>query len=137
DALPIFITLNTEQDLKDQAYLSDAQISWLADVLEGSDPDQPVFIQIHQTFQGTADHEELDWIGDESETKLKAVLSEHPQAVIFTGHVHNGIDLADVFDRDFGHVVDVPSFWYQSYGDPQAQIGYQVNVYEDGVEIRV
>ena len=132
-----FITLNTEQDLKDQAYLSDAQISWLADVLEGSDPDQPVFIQIHQTFQGTADHEELDWIGDESETKLKAVLSEHPQAVIFTGHVHNGIDLADVFDRDFGHVVDVPSFWYQSYGDPQAQIGYQVNVYEDGVEIRV
>ena len=132
-----FITLNTEEDLKDQAYLSDAQISWLDTVLEGSDPDQPIFIQIHQTFQGTADHEELDWIGGESEEKLKEVLRDHPQAVIFTGHVHNGIDLADVFDRDFGHVVDVPCFWYSSYGDAQAQIGYQVNVYDDGIEIRV
>ena len=47
-----FITLNTEEDLKDQAYLSDAQISWLDTVLEGSDPDQPIFIQIHGRSRG-------------------------------------------------------------------------------------
>ena len=132
-----FITLNTEQDLKDQAYLSDEQISWLADVLEGSDPEKPIFIQIHQTFQGTADHEQLDWIGGESEENLKAVLENYPQSVIFTGHVHNGKNLADVYNRSFGHVVDVPCFYYQSYGDSQNRIGYQVEVYEDDIVIRM
>lgn len=132
-----FITLNTEKDLKDQAYLSDEQIAWLADILEGSDPEKPIFLQIHQTFQGTADHEELDWIGGESEENLKAVLENYPQAVIFTGHVHNGKNLLDVYNRTYGHVVDVPCFYYQSYGDSQNRIGYQVSVYEDDVVIRL
>ena len=132
-----FITLNTEQDLKDQAYLSDEQISWLSSVLEGSDPEKPIFLQIHQTFQGTADHEELDWIGGESEEKLKAVLENYPQSVIFTGHVHNGKNLSDVYNRTFGHVVDVPCFYYQSYGDSQNRIGYQVQVYEDDIVVRM
>lgn len=132
-----FVTLNTEQDLKDQAYLSDEQISWLSSILEGSDPEKPIFLQIHQTFQGTADHEELDWIGGESEEKLKAVLENYPQSVIFTGHVHNGKNLSDVYNRSYGHVVDVPCFYYQSYGDSQNRIGYQVQVYDDDIVIRM
>lgn len=132
-----FITLNTEKDLKDQAYLSDEQIAWLAEILEGSEPDKPIFLQIHQTFQGTADHEDLDWIGGESEEKLKAVLENYPQAVIFTGHVHNGKDIIAVHNRTYGHVVDCPCFYYSSYGDKQNRIGYQVNVYEDDIEIRL
>lgn len=132
-----FITLNTEKDLKDQAYLSPEQTGWLARILEGSEPGKPIFLQIHQTFEGTADHEELDWIGGESEERLKAVLENYPQAVIFTGHVHNGKDIIDVHNRTFGHVVDVPCFYYSSYGDSQNRIGYQVSVYDDDIEIRL
>ncbi|WP_034864535.1 LamG-like jellyroll fold domain-containing protein, partial [Thomasclavelia saccharogumia] len=131
-----FITLNTEQDLKDNAYLSNEQLDWLKEVIkEKSSIDKPIFIQIHQTFAGTADHESLDLIGEQEEA-LKEILKDYPQAVIFTGHVHNGINLAKVHQTEYGYVVDVPAFKYQSYGDPRAQIGYQVNVFEDKVEIR-
>lgn len=132
-----FITLNTEQDLKDQAYLSDEQIAWLDKTLEGSDPDKPVFVQVHQTFEGTGDYEDLDVIGGESEVKLKEVLKKYPQSIIFTGHIHNGKDRIDVYDREYGHVVDCPCFYYQSYGDSQNRIGYQVSVYADDIVIRL
>ena len=131
-----FITLNTEKDLKDNAYLSNEQLNWLKDVIkEGAHKDKPIFIQIHQTFTNTADHESLDLIGEQEEA-LKEILKDYPQSIIFTGHVHNGIDLAKVYQEEYGYVVDVPAFKYQSYGDSRAQIGYQVNVFEDRVEIR-
>ena len=132
-----FITLNTEEDLKDQASLSDAQLDWLEKILEGSEPDKPIFLQIHQAFEGTADHEELDVIGGECEVRLKEILSKYPQSVIFTGHIHTGKDMIDVYDRPYGHAVDTPCFYYQSYGDSQAQIAYQVSVYEDDIVIRL
>ncbi|MFR8063775.1 LamG-like jellyroll fold domain-containing protein [Thomasclavelia spiroformis] len=131
-----FITLNTEKDLKDNAYLSNEQLNWLKDVIkEDAHKDKPIFIQIHQTFTNTADHESLDLIGEQEEA-LKEILKDYPQSIIFTGHVHNGIDLAKVYQEEYGYVVDVPAFKYQSYGDSRAQIGYQVNVFEDRVEIR-
>ena len=131
-----FITLNTEKDLKDNAYLSNEQLNWLKDVIkEDAHKDKPIFIQIHQTFTNTADHESLDLIGEQEEA-LKEILKDYPQSIIFTGHVHNGIDLAKAYQEEYGYVVDVPAFKYQSYGDSRAQIGYQVNVFEDRVEIR-
>ena len=131
-----FITLNTEKDLKDNAYLSNEQLNWLKDVIkEDAHKDKPIFIQIHQTFTNTADHESLDLIGEQEEA-LKEILKDYPQSIIFTGHVHNEIDLAKVYQEEYGYVVDVPAFKYQSYGDSRAQIGYQVNVFEDRVEIR-
>ena len=131
-----FITLNTEQDLKDNAYLSNEQLDWLKEVIkENASIDKPIFIQIHQAFTGTSDHESLDLIGEQEEA-LRAILKDYPQSIVFTGHVHNGINLAKVHQVEFGYVVDVPAFKYQSYGDPRAQIGYQVNVFEDRVEIR-
>ena len=131
-----FITLNTEKDLKDQAYISDAQLDWLEQVLEGSEPGKPIFMQIHQCFEGTSDYHEGDLIGGEAEVRLKEILKNYPQSVIFTGHTHSGKDLVGVYDREFGHTVDTPCFFYQTHGDKQAQIGYQVYVYEDDIIVR-
>lgn len=133
-----FITLNTEKDLKDQAYLSAEQLQWLDQKMaEQADPEKPIFVQIHQTFQGTADHEELDWVGEQEE-ELKAILSKYPQSVIFTGHVHNGVDLLSVYQGTWGHLVDVPCYWYKSYGSMDTQgIAYQVDVNGTEVSIRV
>lgn len=132
-----FITLNTEADLKDQSYISQEQLAWLEETLaEGADPNKPIFLQVHQTLSGTADHEELDVVGGEEEEQLKAILSKYPQSIIFTGHVHNGVDLADVYQGTWGHLVDVPCFWYSSYGSSQAQVGYQINVNGTKVEVK-
>ncbi|WP_288060093.1 metallophosphoesterase family protein [Thomasclavelia cocleata] len=43
-----FITLNTEQDLKDKAYLSEKQLLWLDNTLaKNADKNKPIFIKIH------------------------------------------------------------------------------------------
>lgn len=133
-----FITLNTEQDLKDQAYLSNEQLDWLEKVIaEDASATKPIFLQIHQAFEGTAEHEELDLIGGESEIRLKQILKNYPQSVIFTGHIHNGIDLIDVYHKEYGYVVDVPCFWYSSYGSNKNQVGYQVDVNGENIKIRL
>ena len=66
----------TKKDLKDNAYLSNEQLNWLKDVIkEGAHKDKPIFIQIHQTFTNTADHESLDLIGEQEEA-LKEILPD-------------------------------------------------------------
>ena len=78
-----FITLNTEKDLKDNAYLSNEQLNWLKDVIkEGAHKDKPIFIQIHQTFTNTADHESLDLIGEQEEA-LKEILKDCDLAAFY------------------------------------------------------
>ena len=67
--------------------------------------------------------------GDFRVKMKKEILKDYPQSIIFTWHVHNGIDLVKVYQEEYGYVVDVPK--YQFYGDSIAQIVYQVNVFED------
>ncbi|MFD1433266.1 metallophosphoesterase [Lacticaseibacillus yichunensis] len=131
-----FLVLNTERDLKDQAYLSDEQIAWVdKTIAQENDPSKPGFLSIHQTFEGYADHINLDRIGG-GEQKLKNVLKKYPQAVIFTGHIHSGPDMVATYHTEFGHIVDVPAFIRQDYGsDRSTQLGYQVTV--DGTKIHV
>lgn len=132
-----FITLNTEQDLKDQAYISQEQLDWLDETLaEDADPNKPIILQIHQTFEDTANHEENDLVGGEAEKQMKEIMSKYPQCVVFTGHVHNGVDLISVYQGNWGHLVDVPSFWYSSYGSSQAQVGFQVNITGTNVDVK-
>ncbi|WP_368561068.1 hypothetical protein [Enterococcus faecalis] len=51
-----FIVLNTEMDLKDNAYLSKKQLQWFSEkVKENAEAKKPIFVSIHQTFKGTAD----------------------------------------------------------------------------------
>lgn len=132
-----FITLNTEQDLKDQAYISPEQLEWLDKTLaEDADPNKPIILQIHQTFEGTANHEENDLVGGEAEQQMKEIMAKYPQCIVFTGHVHNGVDMVSVYQGAWGHLVDVPCFWYSSYGSSQAQVGYQVNITGTNVEVK-
>ena len=131
-----FVVLNTEKDYKDQAYLSPEQLAWLDEKLsENEDPDKPIFLMVHQALEGTYEQAEEDII--EQSDELKEVLKKHPTTVMFTGHIHNGIDIVSAVNIGYGTQVDVPSFYYSSYGDKTAQVGYQVNVFEDSIEIRM
>lgn len=131
-----FIVLNTEKDLRDQAYLSAQQLAWLDTTLEEhKHSEQPTFLIIHQALQGTYEQVEADLI--EQSEELKAVLKKYPQVIMFTGHIHNGVDLVSAVNIGCGTQVDVPAFYYSSYGSSKAQVGYQVNVYENYVQLKI
>lgn len=132
-----FISLSTETDLKDQATLSNEQLQWLDSKLsENDDPERPQFIIIHQVIKGTYDQADEDIIKESEE--VKAILKKHKNAVMFTGHIHNGIDLISHVNYGYGTQVDVPSFYYSSFGSKVNQVGYQVNVFDGGqIQIRL
>ncbi|WP_277489665.1 LamG-like jellyroll fold domain-containing protein [Breznakia sp. PF5-3] len=134
----LFISLSTEKDLKDWAYLSEEQLQWLDDSLSESDPNKPAFISLHQILDGTANYEEGDLVGAQDE-QLKAVLRKHPHAVLFTGHIHSTVDRADLYHGDWGFMMDMASYSYAytAGADKRNQVSYQVEVYDDEVVIRV
>lgn len=146
-----FIILNTEQDMKDNAYFSQAQLAWLRGKLaDHNQINRPVFVIIHQAFKGTSDHIKLDRIYDigqfaqddpnrnfNHEEQLKKILSDYPNAVIFTGHVHNGRNLLRVYHEKYGHVVDLPSFVRADYGDKGCCDGYQVTVRGNQINLKL
>lgn len=147
-----FIVLNTEKDLKDNAYLTKEQLSWLKEVLkEDEGKGRPIFVTIHQTFKGTGDHMWQDWIYDpaqipendplkffDSEEALKEILKPYGnRLLIFTGHVHNGQDIARIYQENYGYVVDMPSFLRDDYGLKSKGAGYQVNVKGNFIQLKM
>lgn len=131
-----FIVINTEDALKDNAYLSDKQLAWLDQTMaENADPNKPIFLFFHQCLKDTYEMSDMD-VGGEQDAQLKAILAKYPQNVMFTGHIHSGPDAAPIANIGYGTQVDLPSFSYNVRGIRRGQIGYQVNVYNDTVEIK-
>lgn len=109
-----FITLNTEKDLKDQAYLSEEQLQWLDDTLaENADVNIPIFVSIHQSFSdSTYQPGNSDAHIGEQEYDLKDVLKKYPQVVVMTGHTHPSMESTDVYNKYYGHIVEIPGLYY-------------------------
>ncbi len=130
-----FIVLNTEWDLKDRAYISDAQLKWLDETMaEGAEDGKPIFITMHQALRDTYWNSN-DWDDGVQDFALKEVLRKYPQTIMFTGHIHNGLGKLEVVETDYGTMVDIPSFRSNDYGNGRGQIGYHVTIYEDKVQL--
>lgn len=131
------LVLNTERDLKDQSYISPKQRAWLSRTLRhNADKRKPILILEHQAFEHAGAHTPKDLIGPH-EKPLRKILRKYPQAVVFTGHVHNGLDVVNVYQVDGFHVVDVPSFAHADIGqDKRAGVSYRVTVDKATVRIQ-
>ena len=78
---------------QDLAYLSDGQLSWLAETLEsGSASKKPVFVFLHQPLpyqleSGGMQHGYvIQW------QRLKEILGKYPNVILFSGHTHFVLD---------------------------------------------
>lgn len=132
-----FISLNTEKDLKDRAYLSDTQLEWFEKTIaEKAEANKPIFITLHQPLNDTHARSTYWTVGDQ-DAKLKAILAKYPQAILISGHIHNGIGVASAVNNGYGTMLDAPSLAQNENGLNQQQIGYIVNVYEDYTQVRV
>lgn len=129
-----FIVLNSEYRTTDRSYFSDAQLDWYREKLaeDNEDGTRPVFVFTHEPPKDT-----IYWSNEcslgEQDGRLKEIMREYPNTILFTGHVHNGIDLVRVEQRDWGYNVDVPGFVSCDQGNPDGQHGWHVTIYEDRV----
>lgn len=112
-----FFTLGTEQKMQNEAYLSDAQLSWInSQLFAVSNTDKPVFILIHQPFNGTNRVNEA-WapgiLGAQSDQLLSILKSYTAQGMVivcFSGHLHSGLGYSGVTNDGTLYFVDCPSF---------------------------
>ena len=87
-----FISLGSDnltgEDLNStQASLSDTQLSWLKDKLkENYVSGKPIFIFLHQSIE--TNFFGRQWDGVKQGDNLKAILSNYPEAIIFSSHTH-------------------------------------------------
>ena len=76
----------------DEAFLSDSQLDWLQTVLKKNEqPQKPIFVFLHQpipytTLGGLQRGYVIQW------QKLNAILSKHPEVILFNGHIHYELD---------------------------------------------
>ena len=142
-----FIVLNTEDGLKDCIDMSEEQLVWFEQKLgEGengaagtADPEKPVFVAVHQALNDT--HPRANAYGgftkeEELMNRVREILSGYPQAVVMSGHIHNGFGIATTMDKTYGTMIDCPSFNESENGITESGTGYQVNVYADRIHFR-
>lgn len=142
-----FIILNTEDGLKDCIEMSDEQLAWFDQKLGESedgtanmaDPNKPVFVGVHQALNDT--HPRANAYGgftkDEAlMNQVREILSRHPQAVVMSGHIHNGFGIATTMDRTYGTLIDLPSYNETENGIIASGTGYQVDIYADRLHFR-
>lgn len=131
-----FIFLATEQDLKDQAYLSSTQLSWLQTKLaDQATSNKPVFVFIHQALANTVVGTTLaegygasypDGVVQDQE--LKNILGQFPQTIFFTGHTHAAVTSTNnLYNAQYCTMIND--------GCVKNNQGLLVNVYGDRVEV--
>lgn len=132
-----FIVLGSEAQLQDQAYISDAQLSWLSEKLaENADEDKPIFVLCHWPLKDTHQrtNEDVNNIGAQDE-RLKEILSDYPQVIYLSGHVHNGLNETTYIKKDGINCILLPTAKCEGYGYNTEHVYMYFQVYSDKVKV--
>ncbi|MED4635548.1 metallophosphoesterase [Peribacillus frigoritolerans] len=101
-----FIALSPENGNTHGLY-SVNQINWLGEKLaaaEKENPDQPIFVFLHQHIKDTVYGSDL-WGTQENKELLYDTLKKHPQVITFSGHSHYPLeDPRTIHQKDFTSV---------------------------------
>ena len=136
-----FIVLGSEDEVKDCAYISDEQLTWLDDTLAlEQENGKPVFVICHQTLAHTNNVDE-SWpvagtLGDQAEA-VEAVLCRHTDAglpVIYcSGHLHDDFSVHS-FEMPCSNLycLNLPSAQYNGDGGE----GVVLEAYADRILLR-
>lgn len=153
-----FIMLNTEKGLKDAMYMSDEQLAWFEQTMKEcyeEDPNKPVFIISHQPLnnthwmsnildgfdgwnnaEGTGPYGQPQSYNTGKDAAVKAVMEKYPVGIFLSGHIHNQLDVAELQLREYGALLDLPSFAEPCIGMTDIGTGYEVAIYEDEIVFR-
>ena len=150
-----FIVLASETD-RTSMYMSDEQLDWFAAEMEKASKDGlPVFVICHWPINqshglpetwGEEDMEPDDGgIGDQS-AAVEEIIKKYKNVFMISGHVHNGFSndrqaetngYVSVESHGSFHSINLPTYMYMTIRGRVANgTGYQIEVYDDKVEIR-
>lgn len=130
----------SELQYSDLAYLSDTQLDWLQDALNNNKrPHKPIFVFLHQpipytTLGGLQQGYVIQW------QKLKAILEQHREVILFNGHTHYKIDYNNMVSKADFTIVNSSSLAYPIERNRipimNSAPGLVVKVYNNKVVIR-
>ena len=112
-----FLVLGTDRTEFEEAYLSDAQLTWLDKSLKkAAGNGKPVFVTVHQPFKdshGLPDTwgspiDSAGSIGPQSDA-LKDILKKYKNVILISGHLHTGIGQYTYEKIDGIHSINLPS----------------------------
>ncbi|MDR3540993.1 MAG: metallophosphoesterase [Desulfosporosinus sp.] len=99
----------SDKDYRDEAYLSDAQLDWCQNALNNDKQlHKPIFVFLHQpipytTLGGLQRGYVIQW------QKLKDILSQHPEVILFNGHTHYQLDYENMVSKESFTIVNSSS----------------------------
>ena len=93
-------------------------VDWLDRILSNSDPAKPVFITTHAMLEGTEWGSNLGAYWAEADRgKLRIMLNRHPNAILFSGHLHFPLNNEmSIWQGEFTGV-GTASVYFASMGD--------------------
>ena len=142
-----FIVMGSDEEVMEEAYISDAQLEWLdASLSEATADGKPVFVILHQPLKnshglpipwGNGTNKNAGHVGDQSE-EIQAILDEYKNVVLISGHLHLGFGQYTYEKIGNIHAVNVPAIGKgNADGDyNEFSTGYSVEVYDDEVVFR-
>lgn len=140
-----FIFLGTEKGLRTFCDLTPEQLQWLDYKLgEQFSSGKPIFLFLHQPLKDTVagSLESQAWYGVTQDEELKAILSKHPQTILFTGHTHWELEAEHTMFPGQGktatmfNCASVAYLWTNEDKHKLGSQGFYVEVYNDKVLVR-
>ncbi|SFB20550.1 MULTISPECIES: metallophosphoesterase [unclassified Bacillus (in: firmicutes)] len=137
-----FITLAGEYTVDnnfDNAFLSDAQYEWLEKTLPiKAISSKPIFVFLHQPINNTVYGSEF-WNAGPDKGRLKRILQQYPQVIMFSGHSHYELSHPRTVYQDGFTMVNTGAVnygWASTGYIPGKSQGLLVNVYKNRVDIK-
>ena len=133
-----------------RATISDEQLEWFDNLMKKcteENPDKPVFVMLHQSFYSTVAGSlpGQGWDGVNNEHKLKRVMENYGQIVLFNGHSHwefdseNNMFAGDEESPVAFNTASVGYLWtsYNTIGGEfqNGSQAYYVRVYDDKIVV--
>ena len=123
-----FIVLTTESDTVNDVDISDAQLSWLKDVLDKASAEGK--------YAFVFNHHPVNYIKNGDHTRLSALLNDYEDLIYFSGHTHSPLREYSVSVVDGVQQFNIPRTTDDDYEGNAGGIGAVVEVYEDEVLVR-
>ncbi|MEQ9888504.1 metallophosphoesterase family protein [Pectobacterium zantedeschiae] len=127
-----FIALNTDRGLKDLAYYDNSTLEWFEKKLSENVKGRK-FVISHQPLNDTHWRSNLFGGFGEQDDEIKKILSKHPKTFFISGHIHNGFGVLEAMQRDFGTLIETPSFNRTENGLIEKGYGFIIKIESDAV----
>lgn len=134
-----FIVLAPENRL--EAKPSEEQLKWLNNKLkENEEISKPIFVFLHQPLYNTV-YGSHSWGQVINYKKVFAILKDHPQVILFSGHSHYSLDHPNTMYKKSFTMFNTGAVYYimaedDKYCNYELNQGLVVEVYNEEVKIR-